>query len=111
MSRDEADPKSEAAWDNAYFSLILDLSEKNSSRYQAQMDKLIEEKFLELEIHGEKVRYKLDRVGCSFFVLSPEKVFERRAWNRFGWGKTSKRDALPNFFAKTEAILILKEES
>jgi uncharacterized protein (DUF952 family) len=34
-----------------------------------------------------------------------------RSWNRFGWGKKAKRRALPDFFAKTEADILMPENS
>lgn len=105
---EDSEPISDASWDAEFFGLILDLGEKNESRYQQQVEALIRDKFLELEIQGQVVRYELDRVGCAFLTLT-NKTFERRAWNRFGWRRTDKERGLPHFFAKTEAILLLKK--
>lgn len=96
-------------WDAAYFAFILELSEKNASRYEEQADQLLKNKTLHLSVNGIPVKYRLDRIGCWCEAADLENTFQKRSWNRFGWGKSAKRRALPGFFAKTEADLLFPD--
>ena len=46
------------AWDENYFSLILELSEKNSSRYESQAETLLKNKTLVTFIEDVEIRYE-----------------------------------------------------
>ena len=109
-SSDESRLIADQKWDDAYFSLIIELRTKNSHRYLEQTELLLHKKSIELEISGNSVKYTLDRTGCCFDATNLDKGIEKRSWNRFGWGKKAKRKALPDFFAKTEANILMPEE-
>ena len=97
------------AWDANFFGLVLELSSKNYSRYQSQTELLLKEKSLELTIQGQRVLYELDRVGCKFSIVKGTNDLEKQSWSRIGWRKSEKKRALPRFFAKTEASLLLNK--
>jgi len=94
-------------WDAKYFGLILELTEKNASRYEVQTFQLLKEKFLEVETNGFVITYTIHRTGCSSSFAAPEGGHGRRSWVRMGWKKSSKIKALPNFFASSEANMLL----
>jgi hypothetical protein len=89
--------------DIEFFTLMLDLLEWNNARYKSQAEQLLRDKFLEVDIDGRTLCYKLDRVGCSYWFSNKDKTVERTSWNRFGIRKSRKREALPGFFARSEA--------
>lgn len=107
---DESGLMADQKWDDAYFSLIIELRTKNSHRYLEQTELLLHKKSIELELSGYSVKYSLDRTGCWFDAANSDKGIGKRSWNRFGWDKKAKRKALPDFFAKTEANILMPEE-
>jgi len=106
MSESSAgNPIRDKEWDRKYFNLILELEEKNASRYELQASKLLIEKSLETLVNGISLTYKLDRIGCSSFIQEDKN--SQKSWARMGWGKSAKRKALPHFFAKSEAEVLI----
>jgi hypothetical protein len=93
-------------WDQKYFSLILKLEEKHASRYEMQASKLLLEKSMEILVNGIPITYKLDRLGCSYFIHDGKNLNHQEGWSRIGWSKSAKRKALPHLFAKSEADLL-----
>jgi hypothetical protein len=93
----------DAEWDQKYFKLILELEEKFASRYEMQASKLLVEKSIEILVNGISITYKLDRLGCSYFIQDDKNSNLQKSWSRIGWGKSAKRKALPHLFAKSEA--------
>lgn len=89
--------------DIEFFSLMFDLEKKNSARYLSQAEQLLKDKSLEVVIDGRTLFYKLDRLGCSYWFSNKDKTEERTSWNRFGMRKSRKLEALPGFFAQSEA--------
>ena len=109
-SIEEVTPNSE--WDDAYFAFVEELLTKNNSRYESQTFELLKSRELSLKIENVVVRYRLDRVGCSFHVSVDSGVnFSAQSWTRLGWRKSQKRQGLPLFFAKTEADLLFKDDN
>lgn len=101
----------EEEWDDAYFTFMEELAKKNASRYEFQADELLKTHKLEFQVNEVYVRYALDHVGCWFSVSEDAgKTFRKKTWNRFGWRKSDKRKALPNFFAKTEAHITFQNQ-
>ncbi len=90
MSESSAgNPIRDKEWDRKYFNLILELEEKNASRYEQQASNLLIEKSLETLVNGISLTYKLDRIGCSSFIQedkNSQKVGH-------GWGGVSQRNA------------------
>jgi|FLOH01.1.fsa_nt_gi hypothetical protein len=109
-SSDESELIADQKWDDTYFSLIEEFRTRNASRYAEQTKLLLHKKSIELELSGYSVKYTLDRTGCWFDATNLDKGIGKRSWNRFGWGKKAKRKALPDFFAKTEANILMPEE-
>lgn len=105
--RNAGDSIRDTKWDQEYFNLILELEEKNASRYELQTSKLLVEKSLDTEVNGISVTYKLDRIGCSCFIHEDKDKNSQKNWARMGWGKSAKRKALPLFFAKSEADVLI----
>ena len=97
------DPIGDTEWDQKYFKLILELEEKFASRYKMQASKLLVEKSMEILVNGISINYKLDRLGCSYFIKDDKNSNLQKGWSRTGWGKSAKRKALPHLFAKSEA--------
>lgn len=95
------------AWDKKYFLLILELSEKNASRYESQAKLLLENKFFEYSLNGVDILYKLTPTGCRYSTSGNAKGVKESSWNRMGWSKSSKARALPFFFAKSEAAVLI----
>ena len=108
-SSDKSELIADQKWDDAYFSLIIELRTKNYHRYLEQTELLLHKKSIELELSGYSVKYTLDRTGCWSEATNSDKGIGKRSWNRFGWGKKAKRKALPDFFAITEANIIMPE--
>lgn len=108
-SNNESELKADQEWDEAYFSLIVELRTKNSQRYLEQTELLLRKKSFEFELDGYVIKYTLDRTGCWFDATNSDKGIGQKSWNRFGWGKKAKRKALPDFFAKTEADILMPE--
>ena len=91
------------AWDEKYFSLILDFLEKNASRYENQAETLLKNKTFEVSIEGVKIRYEITPIGCHYFASENANGVAGSGWSRMGWRKSSKLRALPEFFASSEA--------
>jgi hypothetical protein len=94
-------------WEKKYFSLILDLSERNASRYESQAKSLLENKIIEVSINGIEISYKVTPLGCRFYTSQNADGIRMGSWHRMGWSKSSKLKALPNFFAKSEADVLI----
>lgn len=103
------DPESlrDDAWDEKYFLLILELSEKNASRYESQANSLLENKCFEYSLNGVDILYKLTPTGCSYYTSDDAHGVKESSWSRMGWTKSSKARALPFFFAKSEASVLI----
>ena len=72
-SSDESGLIANQEWDDAYFSLIIELRTKNSHRYLEQTEVLLHKKNIELELSGYSVKYTLDRTGCWFDATNSDK--------------------------------------
>ena len=96
------------AWDEKYFSLIRDLAEKNSSRYESQAETLLKNKTFVISLEGVEIRYEITTLGCSYYASENLKGEAWSGWTRMGWKKSSKRNRLPNFFATSEAGVLLQ---
>lgn len=94
----------------AYFEFMAELGVKNASRYELQTQELVKNRKIELEIKDFIVRYKLDRVGCSFQVSKDGgKTFREKTWVRTGWRKSGRLSYLPLFFAQCETNVLLNK--
>lgn len=107
FTNDEAESLRDDAWEEKYFSLILNLSEKNSSRYESQTKTLLKHKIFETSVEGVEIRYEITPIGCRFYASENAIGVARSGWTRMGWRNSSKLKALPNFFAKSEAGVLL----
>lgn len=96
------------AWDEKYFSLILDLIEKNSSRYESQAVTLLNNKTFVISIEGVDIRYEITPIGCRYYASENRSGEVRSGWTRMGWKKSTKRKRLPDFFASSEAGVLLE---
>lgn len=96
------------AWDEKYFSLILDLTKKNSSRYESQAETLLNNKSLVIEVEGVEIRYEITPIGCSYYASENLNGEVWSGWTRMGWKKSRKRKRLPDFFASSEAGVLLE---
>jgi hypothetical protein len=103
------DPESlrDDAWDKKYFLLILELSEKNASRYESQAKLLLVNKHFKYSLNGVDILYELTPTGCRYYTSENVKGVKGSSWNRMGWSKSSKARALPFFFAKSEAGVLI----
>ena len=106
-SINEYDSIGDETWDAKYFTLILDLSEKNLSRYESQAKILLKNKSLKVSVSGIEIRYKLTPIGCWYFASENLGGSSYKGWSRMGWRKSSKIKALPNFFAGSEAGVLM----
>lgn len=95
-------------WDAKFFGLILELAQKNVSRYEIQTSRLLKDKSLEVETNGVVITYLINRTGCSSSFVAKEGGPGQRSWARMGWKKSSKIEALPNFFAMSEAKVLMR---
>ena len=98
-------------WDAAYLASVIELGERNALRYEKQAEQIIREKSFSLELNNFSVKYALNRTGCWFEASDSKRGIQLKSWNRFGWGKSSKRRALPRFFAKTETDILFSNFS
>lgn len=96
------------AWDEKYFSMILDLSEKNSARYESQAETLLKHKTFAITVEGVEIRYEITPIGCRYFASENANGVAGSGWTRMGWKKSTKRSRLPNFFASSEAGVLLQ---
>ena len=103
MFQDDDRSLRDEAWDENYFSLILELSEKNSSRYESQAETLLKNKTLVTFIEDVEIRYEITPLGCKYFSSENLNGEAWSGWTRMGWKKSTKRNRLPNFFASSEA--------
>ena len=104
---DETESLENEAWDEKFFSLIYDLAKKNASRYENQARTLLKNKSLKVSVSGIEIRYKLTPIGCWYFASENLKGSSYKGWSRMGWRKSSKIKALPNFFAGSEAGVLM----
>jgi len=96
------------AWDEKYFSLILDLTEKNSSRYESQAETILKDKSFVISLEGVEIRYEITPLGCSYYASENLSGEAWSGWTRMGWRKSTKRNRLPDFFASSEAGVLLQ---
>ena len=96
------------AWDEKYFSMILDLSAKNSSRYESQAETMLKNKTFEISVEGVEIRYEITPIGCRFYASENVNGVAVSGWTRMGWKKSTKRSRLPEFFASSEAGVLLQ---
>ena len=96
-------------WDTRYFGLISELAVKNASRYEVQTDELLKKRVLKIEFNGANIEFKLTPKGCWFYTDDPQGQRSTNSWVRMGWGKSTKRRSLPNYFAEAEASIILNQ--
>jgi hypothetical protein len=89
--------------DDRYFNLIYHLLIDHRNRYDLQTSKLLDEKTIIVEIKESKLRFSLTLLGCSYLILKNDATIKSSGWVRMGWGRASKREALPRFFARAEA--------
>jgi hypothetical protein len=108
LADDEEESLRDDAWDEKYFSLILDLSEKNSSRYESQAETLLKNKTFVISVEGIEIRYEITPVGCRYSASENRHGEAWSGWTRMGWRKSTKRSRLPNFFASSEAGVLLE---
>ena len=94
-------------WDARYFDLINELAEKHASRYELQTDELLKKRLLKVEFNGANIEFKLTPNGCWFCTDDSLGQQNTNSWVRMGWGKSTKRRSLPNYFAEAEASIIL----
>ena len=103
-SPDIESSQDDSAWDSKYFGFILELTDKNASRYEDQTVQLLAERSIEVTIDDIKIKYWLSRTGCYYSFRNGS--FALESWSRIGWRKSLKRSALPGIFAKSEADLL-----
>ena len=103
-SRDIESSQDDSASDSKYFYLILELTDKNASRYEYQTAQLLAEKSIKVIVGDIEIKYWLSRTGC-FYSYGNDR-FTRESWSRIGWRKSLKRSALPTIFATSEADLL-----
>jgi hypothetical protein len=108
MIPDDEESLRDDAWDEKYFSLILDFLEKNASRYESQAEALLKNKTFEISIEGVKIRYEITPIGCRYFASENANGVAGSGWTRMGWRKSTKRSQLPDFFASSEAGVLLQ---
>ena len=101
---------SDEEWDARYFGLINELAQENASRYEVQTDKLLKKRVLKIEFNGAIIEFKLTPQGCWFCTNDPQSQQNTNSWIRMGWGKSAKRRALPFYFAKAEASVIIDQK-
>ena len=97
-------------WDSNYFRLIQELEEKNSYRYEKQIEQILDNGSLEIDFSGAVIEFKLTLTGCSYSISDNDSTRTSSSWLRMGWGKSVKRKALPNVFAQAEASVLINRE-
>jgi hypothetical protein len=97
--------------DSRYFSLIYQLLIQNEARYAAQTESLLKEKVITISVKGLKLEFRLTSTGCSYSTIESNTSESSGGWIRMGWGRASKRKALPAFFARAEASALMNQES
>jgi len=98
----------EELWDAQYFGLILELEKKNTSKYESFADQLLKKNEIIIEVEGTEIKFKLTPIGCRYTLINSKDGTGMESWTRMGWGKAAKRKALPRFFAKAEADLLIE---
>ena len=96
-------------WDSKYFALIHELALKNASRYEFQADQLLKKKVLRVETRDAVIEFNLTPLGCSFSTSNNDHSRSASSWLRMGWRKSSKRRALPRYFACAEATWLIDQ--
>lgn len=107
MIPDDEESLRDDAWDEKYFSLILDLIEKNSFRYESQAEALLKNKTFEISVESVEIRYEITPIGCRYYASENRNGEVWSGWTRMGWKKSTKRKRLPDFFASSEAGVLL----
>jgi hypothetical protein len=107
IPNDEAESLRDDAWDDQCFSLILNLSEKNSSRYESQAESLLKHNTFVITVEGVEIRYEITPIGCRYSASENANGVALSGWTRMGWKKSTKRSRLPFFFASSEAGVLL----
>jgi len=97
--------------DDIYFELIQTLLLAHGDRYDHQASRLLDAKSMFVEIQGTKLQFSLTPQGCAYSTIESEANTKSEGWVRMGWGRASKRKALPAFFAGAEASAILSQNS
>ncbi|MEN9412372.1 MAG: hypothetical protein RIQ92_809 [Actinomycetota bacterium] len=97
--------------DDIYFELIQTLLLAHGDRYELQTSRLLHDKSIIVESQGSKLRFSLTPQGCSYSTIESVVSTKSDGWVRMGWGRASKRKALPAFFARAEASAILSQNS
>lgn len=96
--------------DAQYFQLLCELLEINSSRYEMQAEEILKNGSIKVEFSGAVIQFKITPTGCSFFTTDDNCPQTTDSWIRMGWGKSAKRNALPNYFAQAEASLLINRQ-
>ena len=109
-SSDESELIADQKWDARYFGLINELVKKNASRYELQTGELLRKRVLRVEFDGANIEFKLTPKGCSFNTDDPKNHQSTNSWVRMSWRRSAKKKALPYYFAKAEASVILDRE-
>ena len=99
------------AFDSKYFELIDKLLINNQNRYSFQATQILELRTIDVEVKSTKLRFRLTPTGCSYQTIKSGSNRSSDGWGRMGWGRASKRKALPGFFARAEALALLNLES
>ena len=110
LNPDEEESLADPDWDNKFFGLIIDLETQNALRYERQTEDLLQNRSIKIEIAGRAVKYKISLTGCWCLVAESDNHYFKKSWSRFGYGKASKRKALPHFFAAIEASFHLESQ-
>jgi hypothetical protein len=98
-------------WDSKFFGLIYELVQKNRSRYEIQTEQILKNGSLKVEFSGATIEFKITPTGCSYSISDDEASRTSGSWLRMGWGKSAKRKALPDYFARAEASVLINRES
>ncbi len=98
------------ALDGQYFNLMHQFLIDYRDRYNQQTSQLLDSKIMTVEIQGSKLRFSLTPLGCSYSTIESDVNIKSEGWVRMGWRRASKRQALPRFFARAEASLILNSD-
>lgn len=98
-------------WEQRYFELVLELGESHSERYMAQATELIKARKIEVPIKDGIGHYALGLLDCQFLISHDDgESFVNIARTRLGWRKREKKLSLPDFFAHTEASVLIESE-
>jgi hypothetical protein len=98
------------AHDELYFNLVHKFLVDHRDRYELQASKLLHAKSIIVESQGSKLRFSLTPQGCSYSTIESDVSTKSEGWVRMGWGRASKRKALPGFFARAEASALMNHD-